>query len=79
MWSVLLAAILCACLGLTEAQISYTGRLSELRIKELNELAMRLEYSINPEKYACDSYFDYVCSRNRPLFSVMGKFRSRFE
>lgn len=70
----LLAALLC-CLwwgSAVEAQIPYRGHLSELRIKELNLLATRLELSINPEKYACDSYFDYVCSRNRPLFSIMG-------
>ncbi|KAH8359486.1 hypothetical protein KR093_006976 [Drosophila rubida] len=65
--------VLCAAwLGVGEAQIAYRGHLSELRIKELNQLALRLEQSINPEKYACNSYFDYVCSRNRPLFSVMG-------
>ncbi|XP_060650837.1 uncharacterized protein LOC132787649 [Drosophila nasuta] len=64
--------LLCACLGLGETQIAYRGHLSELRIKELNNLAQRMEQSINPEKYACDSYFDYVCSRNRPLFSIMG-------
>ncbi|KAM8706905.1 hypothetical protein ACLKA7_011067 [Drosophila subpalustris] len=73
MWTVLWAALLCAVwVGSTEAQIAFKGHLSELRIKELNELALRLEHSINPEKYACDNYFDYVCSRNRPLFSIMG-------
>ncbi|KAH8407918.1 hypothetical protein KR222_000800, partial [Zaprionus bogoriensis] len=66
-------ALLCSLwLGSAEAQIAYRGHLSELRIKELSDLALRLEHSINLEKYACDSYFDYVCSRNRPLFSVMG-------
>ncbi|XP_034485720.1 uncharacterized protein LOC117790392 [Drosophila innubila] len=72
MWSVLFAVFLCACLGSTEAQIANEEHLSELQIKELIDLAKRLETSINPEKYACDSYYDYVCSRNRPLFSVMG-------
>ncbi|KAH8310958.1 hypothetical protein KR044_003592, partial [Drosophila immigrans] len=69
---VLLTTLLSAHLGLGEAQIAYRGHLSELRIKELNEMALRLEQSVNPEKYACDSFFDYVCSRNRPLFSIMG-------
>lgn len=70
----LLAALLCYVWwgSAVVAQIPYSGHLSELRIKKLNLLATRLELSINPEKYACDSYFDYVCSRNRPLFSVMG-------
>ncbi|ALC45988.1 CG1092, partial [Drosophila busckii] len=52
--------------------VAYTRHLSELRIKELHELAKRMELSINSEKYACDSFYDYVCSRNRPLFSIMG-------
>ncbi|EDW58464.1 uncharacterized protein [Drosophila virilis] len=72
MWTALLFAVLGVCLGAVEAQIAYTGHLSELRIKELSHLAMRMEHSINSRKYACDSYYDHVCSRNRPLFSVMG-------
>ncbi|XP_068157247.1 uncharacterized protein [Drosophila tropicalis] len=35
-------------------------------------MAIRLNNSINSQKYACESYYDYVCSENRPLFSVMG-------
>jgi len=79
MWSVLLGVFLCASLGSTEAQIAYRGHLSELRIQELINMAKELENSINPEKYACDNYFDYVCSRNRPLFSIMGKKRLWFD
>lgn len=45
----------------------------ELDIQEMHNIASRLNYSINTEKYACDNYYDYVCSRNRPLFSVLGK------
>lgn len=66
------ALLCCSCWILVQTQIPYYGHLSELRIQELNQLATRLELSINSEKYACDSYFDYVCSRNRPLFSIMG-------
>jgi len=58
--------------GAGHCQVSYVRHLSELRIKELKDLAVRLQNSINPDKYACESYFDYVCSRNRPLFSIMG-------
>ncbi|KAH8369415.1 hypothetical protein KR009_010311 [Drosophila setifemur] len=58
--------------GSVQAQVAYVRNLSELRIKELEDLAIRLQHSINPEKYACESYFDYVCSRNKPLFSIMG-------
>lgn len=77
MWTAPLCVLLCACLGAAEAQIAYTGHLSELRIKELSELAMRMEHSINAQKYACDSYYDHVCSRNRPLFSVMGGYEHK--
>lgn len=59
--------------GAGQAQVAYVRHLSELRIKDLEGLAMRLQRSINPEKYACESYYDYVCSRNRPLFSIMGR------
>ncbi|XP_017057002.1 uncharacterized protein LOC108098532 [Drosophila ficusphila] len=58
--------------GSGQSQVGYVRHLSELRIKELESLAARLRLSINPEKYACENYFDYVCSRNRPLFSIMG-------
>lgn len=66
------ALLCCSCWVLVQAQIPYKGHLSELRIQELNQLATRMELSINTEKYACDSYYDYVCSRNKPLFSIMG-------
>lgn len=59
--------------GAGQAQVAYVRHLSELRIKDLEALAMRLQRSINPEKYACESYYDYVCSRNQPLFSIMGR------
>lgn len=57
----------------SNAQIAYTGYLSELRIQELHNMAIRLEHSIDMDKFACESYFDYVCGRNRPLFSILGK------
>ncbi|EDV94555.1 uncharacterized protein LOC6567287 [Drosophila grimshawi] len=73
MLTALLAGVLClwAVPGL-EAQVPYERNLSKLRINELGNLAMQMEHSINAEKYACESYFDHVCSRNRPLFSIMG-------
>lgn len=77
MWTTPLTMLLCASFGVVEAQIAYTGHLSELRIKELSQLAMRMEHSINAKKYACDSYYDHVCSRNRPLFSVMGRYECK--
>ncbi|XP_043655110.1 uncharacterized protein LOC122621341 isoform X1 [Drosophila teissieri] len=58
--------------GAGHCQIGYVRHLSKLRIRELEKLAVRMQGSINNEKYACESYFDYVCSRNRPLFSIMG-------
>ncbi|EDV47754.1 uncharacterized protein LOC6552085 [Drosophila erecta] len=66
------ALILLMWTGAGHCQVGYVRHLSELRIRELEKLAVRMQSSINSEKYACDSYFDYVCSRNRPLFSVMG-------
>ncbi|KAH8295032.1 hypothetical protein KR018_006278 [Drosophila ironensis] len=69
---ILLALILSIWARVGRAQVAYVRHLSELRIKELEDIAFRLQQSINPEKYACESYFDYVCSRNRPLFSIMG-------
>ncbi|BFF88879.1 uncharacterized protein DMAD_07768 [Drosophila madeirensis] len=66
------ALLLCVWWGTAQAQVAYVRHMSELRIKELNDLAIRIGDSINPEIYACDSYYDYVCSRNRPLFSIMG-------
>ncbi|XP_037808517.1 uncharacterized protein LOC119601575 [Lucilia sericata] len=59
-------------LSLSNAQIAYTGYMSELRIQELHNMAIRLEHSIDMDKFACESYFDYVCGRNRPLFSILG-------
>ncbi|KAH8277462.1 hypothetical protein KR026_011217 [Drosophila bipectinata] len=66
------ALLLSVWVGMGQAQVGYVRHLSKLRIKDLEGLAMRLQRSINPEKYACESYFDYVCSRNKPLFSIMG-------
>ncbi|XP_037954530.1 uncharacterized protein LOC119684543 [Teleopsis dalmanni] len=54
-------------------QIAYKGHLSDLRIKELDAMAKNLNESINLSKYPCESYFDYVCSRNRPLYSILGR------
>uniref|UniRef100_A0A1I8NJD5 Peptidase M13 N-terminal domain-containing protein n=1 Tax=Musca domestica TaxID=7370 RepID=A0A1I8NJD5_MUSDO len=53
-------------------EIPSQSYLSELRVQELHNIAIRLEHSIDADKSACESYFDYVCGRNRPLFSVMG-------
>ncbi|XP_030369835.1 uncharacterized protein LOC115620638 [Scaptodrosophila lebanonensis] len=72
MLGVLPPYLLLLCIGAASAQIAYTRHLSDLRIRELQDLAVRLNHSINTEKYACENYFDYVCSRNRPLFSIMG-------
>ncbi|EDW95633.1 uncharacterized protein LOC6535265 [Drosophila yakuba] len=58
--------------GAGHCQVGYVRHLSKLRIRELEKLAVRMQGSINNEKYACENYFDYVCSRNRPLFSIMG-------
>ncbi|XP_017081607.1 uncharacterized protein LOC108114934 [Drosophila eugracilis] len=55
-----------------QCQVRYVRHLSELRIKGLEDLAVHIQSSINTDKYACESYFDYVCSRNRPLFSIIG-------
>ncbi|KAH8354537.1 hypothetical protein KR084_000904 [Drosophila pseudotakahashii] len=66
------ALILWLSAGGGHCQVGYVRHLSVLRIKELEDLAARMRNSINTDKYACDSYFDYVCSRNRPLFSIMG-------
>ncbi|XP_016991403.1 uncharacterized protein LOC108053305 [Drosophila rhopaloa] len=66
------AIVLLVWLGAGHGQVAFVRHLSGLRIKELQDLAVRMQDSINPEKYACESYFDYVCSRNRPLFSIMG-------
>uniref|UniRef100_A0A1A9ZT47 Peptidase M13 N-terminal domain-containing protein n=1 Tax=Glossina pallidipes TaxID=7398 RepID=A0A1A9ZT47_GLOPL len=52
--------------------ISYMHRLSEFHKQELHNIAIRLEHSIDADKYVCDGYFDYVCGRNRPLFSILG-------
>jgi len=67
------ALILLMLTGSGHCQVGYVRHLSELRIRELEKLSVRIQGSINTEKYACESYFDYVCSRNRPLFSIMGK------
>ncbi|GBP12060.1 hypothetical protein EVAR_73904_1 [Eumeta japonica] len=60
--------------SLSEAQIGYSRYLSELRIQELRNMAIRLEHSIDMDKFVCESYFDYVCGRNRPLFSILGMY-----
>ncbi|KAH8291976.1 hypothetical protein KR054_002854 [Drosophila jambulina] len=67
-----LVLILCILAGAAQGQVAYVRNLSELRIKELENLAVRLQQTINHDKYACESYFDYVCSSNRTLFSIMG-------
>ncbi|KAM7359429.1 uncharacterized protein ACRADG_012591 [Cochliomyia hominivorax] len=72
LFSATLVLILMNFLSLSNAQISYRGYLSELRIQELHNMAIRLEHSIDMDKFACESYFDYVCGRNRPLFSILG-------
>ncbi|XP_075147917.1 uncharacterized protein LOC142221920 [Haematobia irritans] len=46
--------------------------LSKSRSDELQRIAQLLGDSIDADKNPCESYFDYVCGRNRPLFSVMG-------
>lgn len=66
------ATLLLFCVALSDAQIAYSRYLSELRIQELHNMAIRLEHSIDMDKFVCESYFDYVCGRNRPLFSIMG-------
>ncbi|XP_013102261.2 uncharacterized protein LOC106083657 [Stomoxys calcitrans] len=53
-------------------EIARESYLSELRMQELHNIAIRLEHSIDADKNPCESYFDYVCGRNRPLFSIMG-------
>ncbi|XP_016950738.1 uncharacterized protein LOC108024993 [Drosophila biarmipes] len=68
----LVALVLLFWAGAGHCQVGYVRHLSELRIKELKDLAVRVQNSVNADKYACESYFDYVCSRNRPLFSIMG-------
>ncbi|XP_055853439.1 uncharacterized protein LOC129917115 [Episyrphus balteatus] len=53
-------------------QIAYTRHLSDLRIKELQNLAIKLDHSIYKEKPPCEMYYEYVCNRNQPMFSIMG-------
>lgn len=60
-------------LYLSNAQIAFTSDVLQLRIQELHNIAIRMEHSIDMDKFACESYFDYVCGRNRPLFSILGK------
>ncbi|XP_061393849.1 uncharacterized protein LOC133329392 [Musca vetustissima] len=62
-------------LNLTQVSLHETqsrSYLSELRVQELHNIAIRLEHSVDADKRACESYYDYVCGRNRPLFSIMG-------
>lgn len=56
---------------------TYDQQLSEQRIQELHNMAIRLIHSIDMNKHACDGYFDYVCGRSRPLFTVLGKAKKK--
>lgn len=56
-------------------RFSYTQQLSRQVITELQDLSVRLEYSLDNEKYPCESYYDYVCGRQRPLFTTLGKIK----
>lgn len=56
-------------------RFSYTRQLSRQVITELQDLSVRLQHSIDNEKYPCESYYDYVCGRQRPLFTTLGEIR----
>ncbi|XP_055902965.1 uncharacterized protein LOC129939114 [Eupeodes corollae] len=60
-------------------QIAYTRHISNLRIKELMNLADRLDHSIYQEHPPCERYYEYVCNRNQPMFSIMGNLPSERE
>lgn len=60
-------------------QIAYTRHLSDLRIKELQNLAIRLDHSIYKDKPPCEMYYEHVCNRNQPLFTIMGNLPSENE
>ncbi|CAD6993493.1 unnamed protein product [Ceratitis capitata] len=46
--------------------------ISKARERELETLALRINASVNPERMPCESFYDYVCSYNKPLFTILG-------
>lgn len=54
-------------------RFAYTQQLSRQVTNELKSLVLRLQHSIDIEKYPCESYYDYVCGLQQPLFTILGK------
>ncbi|XP_017481541.1 PREDICTED: uncharacterized protein LOC108370672 [Rhagoletis zephyria] len=62
------------CLPVSAQEYEYNTyrHISKVRQKQLENLATRLHASINHNRLPCESFYDYVCSYNNPLFTVLG-------
>uniref|UniRef100_A0A0K8UJ77 Uncharacterized protein n=1 Tax=Bactrocera latifrons TaxID=174628 RepID=A0A0K8UJ77_BACLA len=73
-YNVLLCALvaLMLCLPVGGDDLRAYKYVSRARERQLEKLAIRINESVNPNRYPCESFYDYVCSYSKPLFTILG-------
>uniref|UniRef100_A0A0A1X481 Non-homologous end-joining factor 1 n=1 Tax=Zeugodacus cucurbitae TaxID=28588 RepID=A0A0A1X481_ZEUCU len=60
------------CLHVSADDLRAYKYVSRARERQLENLAKRINESVNPNRYPCESFYDYVCSYSKPLFTILG-------